>query len=77
MKTSISIPDALFHRADQLAKLMKISRSELCSHALSDYVERHDSDAITEVINRVCDEVDGDPDSFVEEASRRTLERTE
>lgn len=77
MKTAISIPDAIFHEAESLAKQLEKSRSQLYSEAVAEYVARHEPDAVTERINAVCDEVDTRPDPFVAEAARRILERTE
>jgi len=56
MKMAVSIPDELFTEADQLARRMKKSRSRLYADAMREYVIRHDMDAITEALNRVCDE---------------------
>ena len=39
MKTAISIPGPLFEEAEQLAKRRGMSRSELYSRAVSEYVE--------------------------------------
>jgi predicted transcriptional regulator len=80
MKTAISIPDDVFAKADHLAKRQKKSRSRLYADAVAQYVARHDEDAITEAINRVCDDpaaADPELDAFVAEAARRTLERVE
>ena len=38
MKTAISIPDDLFASADRLAKRLKMSRSELYTRAVRQYV---------------------------------------
>jgi len=77
MKTAVSIPDKVFAEADKLAKRLKKSRSQLYSEAVADYLLRHDDDAITQAINKVIDELGHEPDEFVNEAARRTLERTE
>jgi metal-responsive CopG/Arc/MetJ family transcriptional regulator len=77
MKTAISIPDALFQKAEKLARRTKKSRSRLFSEAISEYVARHAPDDITEAMNRVCDELGDAPDEFVSQASLRTLERIE
>ena len=39
MKTAISIPDAIFEEAEQLAKTRGWSRSELYANAVSAYVQ--------------------------------------
>jgi predicted transcriptional regulator len=77
MKTAISIPDGIFKKADRLARRLRKSRSQLYSEAVAEYVLRHDPDAITEQMNRVCESVDTRPDMLVTDAARRILERTE
>jgi predicted transcriptional regulator len=53
MKTAILVPDDLFERAAKFAEREKISRSTLFSKALEDYLDRHESDSITENLNAV------------------------
>jgi predicted transcriptional regulator len=60
-----------------LARRLRKSRSQLYSEAVAEYVLRHDPDAITEQMNRVCECVDTRPDALVTDAARRILERTE
>jgi predicted transcriptional regulator len=77
MKTAISIPDRVFKKAERLARRLRKSRSQLYSEAVAEYVLRHDPDAITEQINRVCESLDTRPDALVSHAARRVLERSE
>jgi metal-responsive CopG/Arc/MetJ family transcriptional regulator len=77
MKTAISIPDGIFKKAERLARRLRKSRSQLYSEAVAEYVLRHDPDANTEQMNRVCERVDTRPDTLVTDAARRILERTE
>ena len=77
MKTAVSIPDDVFDKAERLARRMKKSRSELFSRALTEYVARHAPDHVTEAMNQVCAEIDGEPDPFLSTAARHTLERVE
>jgi predicted transcriptional regulator len=77
MKTAVSIPDQVFRDAERLAERLQKSRDQVFSEAVSEYVARHDPDAITEQINAVCAEVDTRPDPFVTAAARQILERTE
>jgi hypothetical protein len=77
MKTAVSIPDKVFQDAETLANNLKISRSQLYSRALSEYVSRHAPDSVTEALDRLCCELDEGTDRFVSAASRRILERTE
>jgi metal-responsive CopG/Arc/MetJ family transcriptional regulator len=60
MKTAISIPEPLFQAADQLARRLGKSRSQLIAEALRAYVERHSDEAVTRRINEI---VDADPDA--------------
>ncbi len=77
MKTAVLIPDDVFHKAERLARRMKKSRSELFATALAEYVARHVPDQVTETMNQVCAEIGSEPDPFVSDASRRSLERSE
>jgi metal-responsive CopG/Arc/MetJ family transcriptional regulator len=77
MKTAVSIPDEVFHRVERFARRAGRSRSEVFSAALQEYVARHAADEVTEAMDRVCANVNGQPDAFVRAASRRVLERTE
>jgi metal-responsive CopG/Arc/MetJ family transcriptional regulator len=47
MKTAISIPDKVFRSADALAKRLGISRSELYSTAIAEFLSRHQGRHIT------------------------------
>ncbi|HMR98438.1 MAG TPA: hypothetical protein PKE62_04210 [Anaerolineales bacterium] len=59
MKFDISIPNPVFQSAQNLAKKMGVSLSELYTAALSAYVTEHEKESITEALDRV----------YVEEAS--------
>lgn len=73
MKTAISIPDETFDHAERLARRLRISRSRLYSRALDEYIARHDPDAVTEAIDRVCDSLDTSANPFLQRAARRVL----
>ena len=77
MKTAISIPEEVFRNAEALARHLGVSRSQLYSRAIGEYVSRHAPDRVTETLDRVCGEIDEETDRFVAAASRRILERTE
>lgn len=76
MKTAVSIPDKVFQEAERYARRRRKSRSALYSEALAQYLARHAPDAVTEAMNKVCEEVGQAVDPFVARASRRILERT-
>ncbi len=77
MKTSFSIPDDLFERAERLAKKMNHSRSELYSRAVAEYVARHSADEVTEALNAALEEIDQSEEGFTREASIGLLRRTD
>jgi metal-responsive CopG/Arc/MetJ family transcriptional regulator len=77
MKTAVSIPDAVFRGAEQLARRTRKSRSRLYSDALTEYVARHAPDAVTDAMNRMCEELGEAKDDFVASAAYQILERTE
>jgi len=53
MKTAISIPDEVYHSADQLAKRLGMSRSELYSKAVSNYINAHKNEAVTKALDQI------------------------
>jgi antitoxin MazE6 len=75
MKTAISVPDRVFHRAEQYARRANKSRSQVYSEAVAEYLARHVPDAITETMNEVCTEIGDQRDDFAVAASRRVLQR--
>lgn len=77
MKTAVSVPDEVFRRAERLAKRMRVSRSELYSRALREYLARHAPDEVTEALNALCDELDTGAEEFTKEAGRRVLHESE
>ncbi len=77
MKTAISIPDKVFADAERLSRRLKKSRSQVYTEAVTEYVARHDPQAVTEAMNRVCEKVDTRPDKALAAAARRALETVE
>jgi len=53
MKTAISIPDPIFQSAEIMAHQLAISRSELFTKAISEYLEKHKYEDVTESLNHV------------------------
>lgn len=56
MKTAISIRDEVFEAAERTAKDLGISRSELYTKAVGEFVERHGGERVTERLNAVYGE---------------------
>ena len=55
MKSDISIPNPVFHAAENLARKMGVSLSELYTAALNAYVSEHQKEDVTDALNRVLE----------------------
>jgi predicted transcriptional regulator len=77
MKTAVSIPDNLFQRAEDLARKLGKSRSQIYREALTEYVLRRDPQSVTSALDEIVDQTGGETDRWLDEAARRALERSE
>ena len=76
MKTAISIPDDIFAEADQLARRLNTSRSELYSRAVREYVARHSPGQVTQSLDMLVEEIGVESD-FATRAASNTLKHSE
>ncbi len=76
-KIAISIPSDILAGAERMARRLKKSRSQLISEAIADYVAKREPDAVTEAINRACEEADPELEAFVHVAARDVLKGVE
>ena len=53
MKTAISVPDPIFEEAEELARRLGMSRSQLYATAVSHFVEAHREEAIIAALNEL------------------------
>lgn len=53
MKTAISIPEPIFQAAEEMAHSLGISRSELFSTAMAEYLENYKYQNVTDSLNEV------------------------
>jgi antitoxin MazE6 len=60
MKIAISIPGPVFEAADELARRLGKSRSQLYAEAVAKYVEQHRTEDVTERLNEI---LDADPEA--------------
>jgi metal-responsive CopG/Arc/MetJ family transcriptional regulator len=58
MKTAISVRDNLFQRIEKYAKTTKMSRSQLFSEAVEEYLNKREREALISKVNEVCEKVD-------------------
>lgn len=77
MKTAVSIPDRVFEAAERLAKRLGMSRSELYSRAVSEFVEAREEKNITRELDRVYGEEDSSIDPLLERLQAVSLPREE
>jgi metal-responsive CopG/Arc/MetJ family transcriptional regulator len=53
VKTAISVPDDLFRQAEAAARRLKVSRSQLYTKVLAEFLKQRDEDAITERLDAI------------------------
>jgi metal-responsive CopG/Arc/MetJ family transcriptional regulator len=73
MKTAISIPDEIYHSADQLAKRLGMSRSELYSKAVSNYINAHKNEAVTKALDQIYAKEKSEIDPVINVIQLRSL----
>jgi len=56
VKTAISMGESLFEKADALARQLHISRSELFSKAMNEFIERRENRILLDSINRAVED---------------------
>lgn len=77
MKTAVSIPDPVFDAAEELAAHLGMSRSELYSRALSDYLEDRLERAVTRRLDQVYSNEDSTLDPELARLQSASLPREE
>ncbi|HEX9942368.1 MAG TPA: ribbon-helix-helix protein, CopG family [Thermoanaerobaculia bacterium] len=77
MKTAVSLPDPLFEAADQLAKRLGISRSELYATAIEEYLRAYRNEGITEALDRIYREEPSELDPILAAIQSASLPRDE
>ena len=65
MKTAISIPDSLFEEAEEAAKRLGMSRSELYAKAVKTYLAAIRKENITQQLNEVYAEEPSELDDVI------------
>jgi metal-responsive CopG/Arc/MetJ family transcriptional regulator len=74
VKTAVSLQDSLVERLDRLARELNISRSQLFSRAADEFLQRHESQALLEAINRAYDDSPA-PEEAAQRKAMRTRQR--
>ena len=73
MKTAISLPDEIYHSADQLAKRLGMSRSELYAKAVSNYINAHKNEAVTQALDQIYAKEKSEIDPVINMMQLRSL----
>lgn len=66
MKTAVSIPDPVFRAADQMARRLNVTRSELYARALVRMLEQDDDASVTARLNELYATEDSSLDPLFE-----------
>jgi metal-responsive CopG/Arc/MetJ family transcriptional regulator len=77
MKTAISIPDKLFRSADALAKRLGVSRSELYTTAVTEFLSKHQNRNLTSRLDAVYAEEDSSSPPDLTSLQAKSLAREE
>ncbi len=75
MKTAISVRDNLFQRIEKYAKTTKMSRSQLFSEAVEEYLDKREQETLKAKINEVCEKVDTSLNPFWKKKQSRILSK--
>ena len=73
MKTAISIPDDIFQSAEQLARRLGVSRSELYVQALKNYLQDHHEEGVTDALNTIYGDIRAQLDPVLQRVQTRSL----
>lgn len=77
MKTAISIPDSIFQAAEGLAHRLGISRSELYTKAIAEYMNSHKNHNITKILNEIYGEESSSLDEELDTMQMRSIPKEE
>jgi metal-responsive CopG/Arc/MetJ family transcriptional regulator len=75
MKTAVSVPDDLFRLAEAAARRLRVSRSQLYATALSEFLDRQQTNAVTERLNAVYSRRPAKVDPALHRAQMRSLDK--
>lgn len=73
MKTAVSIPDSVFAAAESVADRLSISRSQLYTRAIQEFIELHGAQNVTERLDRVYADNPSKLDPGIVELQQKSL----
>ena len=77
MKTAISIPDVIFETAEKMAHRLGVSRSQLYTTAISDFIREHQNDGVTKKLNDIYTSEPSNLDPIYHAIQYASLEKDE
>lgn len=77
MKTAISIPDEVFQSADELARRLGMSRSELYTTAVAEYIAEYRATGVRERLDQVYGATGSELDDSILELQDASLPQEE
>lgn len=60
MKTAVSVPDEVFRAAESAARRLGISRSQLYTRAIQDFLTDQEDDPVTAALDDLAEELRGE-----------------
>lgn len=76
-KTAVSVPNQLFEAAEQFARQQKMSRSELYSKAIAEYLASHREEAVTAALDAVYVDEPAQLDEVIQQLQAASLPEDE
>lgn len=76
-KTAVSVPNQLFEAAEQFARQQKMSRSELYSKAIAEYMATHREESITAALDAIYADEPAQLDEVIQQLQAASLPEEE
>ena len=73
MKTAVSLPDKLFEEAENAARTLRVSRSQLYARALAEFLNQRRPEGVTAKLNELYKDAPASVPPALDRAQRRAL----
>lgn len=75
MKTGVSMPDHLFRQAEAAARRLKVSRSQRYVTAIAEFLDRQQTNTLTERLNELYSRQPARVDAALHRAQIKSLDK--
>jgi metal-responsive CopG/Arc/MetJ family transcriptional regulator len=75
MKTAVSMPDSLFREAEAAARRLRVSRSQLYATAIAEFLDRRQTNTVTERLNELYSRRPAKVDVALHRAQIKSLDK--